>query len=179
MKRPMVCGIKLLLSMARLDATFVSPSHAFKMDLPILKVTAAVNGLGLHVLRTAFGFHLNDARSRILVVDDNVDIAQLMSLLLQHSGFDVRTLFDGRLVLAAARSFQPHFILMDIGMPGMNGYQVAEQLRGDLALKDVVIIALSAFSPGVRTSRSSLARFDHHLTKPASLDSVLSLLVRK
>jgi two-component system, sensor histidine kinase len=129
--------------------------------------------------RTAFGFLLNDVRSRVLVVDDNVDIAQLLSLLLQHSGFDVQTLFDGHLVLATARSFRPHFILPDIGMPGMDGYQVAEQLRGDLELKDVVIIALSAYDPRVHPSRSTLARFDHHLTKPASLETVLSVLVRK
>jgi two-component system, sensor histidine kinase len=130
-------------------------------------------------VRTTFGFNLNDARSRVLVVDDNVDNAQLLSLLLQHSGFDVQTLFDSHLVLTTARSFRPHSILLDIGMPGMDGYQVAEQLRGDLELKDVVIIALSAYGPSVHPSRCLLARFDHHLTKPASLETVLSLLVRK
>jgi CheY-like chemotaxis protein len=129
--------------------------------------------------RTTFGFLLNDVRSRVLVVDDNVDIAQLLSLLLQHFGFDVQTLFDSHLVLATARSFRPHFILLDIGMPGMDGYQVAEQLRNDLELKDVVIIAISAYGPSVHPSQSSPARFDHHLTKPANLETVLSLLVRK
>jgi two-component system CheB/CheR fusion protein len=129
-------------------------------------------------LRTTFGFRLNDAQSRVLVVDDNVDIARLLSLLLLHSGFDVETLFDSRLVLATARSFRPHFILLDIGMPGLDGYQVAEQLRGDLELKEVVIIAISAYGPSVHPSQS-LVRFDHHLIKPASLKSVLSLLVRK
>jgi two-component system, chemotaxis family, CheB/CheR fusion protein len=129
-------------------------------------------------LRTTFGFRLNDAPSRVLVVDDHVDIAQLLSLLLQHSGFDVETLSDSHLVLATARSFRPHFILLDIGMPGLDGYQVAEQLRGDLDLKEAVIIAISAYGPDVHPNRY-LARVDHHLIKPASLESVLSLLVRK
>ena len=120
---------------------------------------------------------LGDARHRVLVVEDNADIARLMTLLLLHCGFDVRTLFDGRLVLATARSFRPHFILLDIGLPGMDGYQVAEQLRGDSDLKDVVIIAVSAYSPDRHPSRSRAACFNHHLTKPVGLESLLPLLV--
>jgi DNA-binding response OmpR family regulator len=129
--------------------------------------------------RSAFSFLLGDARGRVLVVEDNPDIARLMTLLLQHAGFDVRTLFDGHLVLATARSFRPHFILLDIGLPGMDGYQVAEQLRSDSDLKDVVIIAASAYSPDMHPSRSRPACFDHHLTKPVSLETLLPLLVIK
>ena len=99
-----------------------------------------------------------------------------MTLLL-HCGFDVRTLFDGHLVLATARSFRPHFILLDIGLPGMDGYQVAEQLRSDSDLKDVVIVAVSAYSPDRHPSRSRPACFNHHLTKPVGLENLLSLLV--
>jgi Response regulator receiver domain len=79
----------------------------------------------------------NNTPSRVLVVDDNADIARVTSLLLQHFGFDVQTLFDGRLVQATARSFRPHFVLLDIGLPWMDDYRAAEQLRGDMDLKDI------------------------------------------
>jgi CheY-like chemotaxis protein len=118
-----------------------------------------------------------DGRLRVLVVEDNDDIARLMTLLLQHCGFDVRTLFDGPPVLAMTRSFRPHFILLDIGLPGMDGYQVAEQLRSDPDLNDVVIIAASGYSPDMYATRSRPARFDHHLTKPVSLETLLPLLI--
>ncbi len=120
---------------------------------------------------------LGEPRYRVLVVEDNVDNARLMTLLLQHCGFDVRTLFDGRPVLTTARAFRPHFVLLDIGLPGMDGYQVAEQLRSDPELKDVVIIAVSAYSPDLHPSPSRPARFNHHLTKPVGLESLLPLLV--
>jgi DNA-binding response OmpR family regulator len=113
---------------------------------------------------------------RVLVVEDNADIARLVTLLLQHCGFDVRTLMAGHLVLATARSFRPHFILLDIGLPGVDGYQVAELLREDPDLKNVVIIAISAYSPGTHPGRSGPARFDHYLVKPVNFESLLSLL---
>ena len=104
--------------------------------------------------RSAASRLLGDARLRVLVVEDNDDIARLMTLLLQHNGFDVRTLFDGHPVLATARTFRPHFILLDIGLPGLDGYQVAKQLRGDSDLNDMVIIAVSAYSPDMHPRRS-------------------------
>lgn len=128
-------------------------------------------------LRPAASRLPGDARLRVLVVDDNADIARLMTLLLQHNGFDVRTLFDGPPVLAAARSFRPHFILLDIGLPGLDGYQVAAQLRGDSELNDMVLIAASGYSPDMYPNRSRPTRFDHHLTKPVGLETLLPLLV--
>src|SRR6185437_2136033 len=116
-------------------------------------------------IRSPVSRSLGDARYRVLVVEDNADIARLMTLLLEHCGFDVRTLFGGNQVLAAALSFRPHFILLDIRLPGMDGYQLAEQLHGDSDLKDVVIIAASAYSPALHPGRSRLAWFDHHLIK--------------
>ena len=64
-------------------------------------------------------------RFRALVVDDNSDLARLVAILLEHCGFEVRTLANGRAVLATARVFRPHVILLDIGLPGIDGYQVA------------------------------------------------------
>jgi two-component system, chemotaxis family, CheB/CheR fusion protein len=129
--------------------------------------------------RTPFGFALNNAGVRVLVVDDNVDLARLTSFLLQHYGFEVQTLFDGLAIRAMTRSFRPHFILLDIGLPGMDGYEVAEQLRSDPELSDMAIIAVSAYSPSLHASSAHRAHFDHYLTKPVSLQALLALLVKK
>jgi two-component system CheB/CheR fusion protein len=126
--------------------------------------------------RSTFGRLLGDVRYRVLIVEDNPDIARSMTLLLQHCGFDVQSLCDGHQVLATARSFRPYVILLDIGLPGLNGYQVAELLRQDPVLKKVVIIAVSAYSPDMHQNRSLLARFDHYLVKPVQFESLLSLL---
>jgi len=117
-----------------------------------------------------------EARYRVLVVEDNVDIARLTALMLQHCGFDASALFDGRQALATARSFRPHFVLLDIGLPGTDGYQVAEQIRDDPDLKDIVIIAISAYSPDTYPHGSRPACFNHYLTKPVSLGTLLPLL---
>jgi DNA-binding response OmpR family regulator len=117
-----------------------------------------------------------DDEYRVLVVEDNADLARLLTLLLQHCGFDVQTLSDGHLVLATARSFRPHFILLDIGLPDMDGYQLAELLRKDPDLKKVVIIAMSAYSSDMHPNRLRRAKFDHYLVKPVEFESLLSLL---
>lgn len=143
--------------------------EVYESRLPSMDLKSAFFG-------SAFSLLLSDARYRILVVEDNPDIARLMTLLLSHSGFDVRTLSEGHLVLTTARAFRPHFILLDIGLPGMDGYQVAEQIRGDSDLKDMMIIAVSAYSPDMHPMRSRLARFDHYLVKPIKFESLLSLL---
>jgi two-component system CheB/CheR fusion protein len=116
-------------------------------------------------------------RPRVLVVDDNADLAHLMTLLLRHCGFDVQAVLGGHRALATARSFRPHFILLDIGLPGLDGYQVAEPIRSELALKTAVIMAVSAYGPGVHPERCRRAGFDHHLTKPVYIDDLLPLLV--
>jgi two-component system, sensor histidine kinase len=134
-------------------------------------------GMNPDLIRPAISRRHGDTRYRVLVVEDNADIARLMTLLLEHSGFEVLTLSDGHPVLATARSFRPHFILLDIRLPGMDGYRVAEQLHGDSDLRGVVIIAASAYGPPLQPNRSPLAWFDHHLTKPISLTTLLPLLV--
>ena len=88
------------------------------------------------------------ARLRILVVDDNVDTALGMVRLLKLLGNDVVAVHDGPAAIEAARSFRPDFVLLDIGLPGMDGYQVAAALREDELHKDAVIIAVSGLRPG-------------------------------
>jgi len=103
---------------------------------------------------------------RILVVDDSVDGAESTAMLLRLWGHTVRTLHDGLSVLATAREFRPEFILLDIGLPGMSGYDVAMQLRAQRDLGELVLVAITGYGQPEDRHRSREAGFDHHLTKP-------------
>jgi signal transduction histidine kinase len=116
--------------------------------------------------------------SRILVVEDNEDTALGLARLLELLGNEVRTAHDGRSALAAARSLRPHFVLLDIGLPGMDGYEVASALRREEGLEDVVIIAVSGYGQEEDRRRALAAGFDHHLVKPVALDSLAPLIHR-
>jgi CheY-like chemotaxis protein len=112
---------------------------------------------------------------RVLVVEDNPDLARTATLLLQLYGLEVETLAIGLPVLDTARSFRPHFILLDIGLPDIDGYEVAERLRKDPELNAITIIGVSAFSPGMNSGRANLENFDHYLVKPVNFTDLLSL----
>jgi PAS domain S-box-containing protein len=116
--------------------------------------------------------------SRILVVDDNLDTAGALAGLLEMSGFEVRSAHDGREALDAARAHLPGAILLDIGLPGMDGYQVAEHLRREACLRDATIIAITGYGEEQAFRRSREAGFDHHLVKPVNYDTLLNLLLR-
>lgn len=116
--------------------------------------------------------------SRILVVDDSVDTALGMVRLLKMLGNEVTAAHSGPEALEAARTFRPDFVLLDIGLPGMDGYQVASALREEEAHAGTVIIAVSGYGQEEDRRRSQAAGFDHHLVKPVDFDSLLSLLGR-
>jgi CheY-like chemotaxis protein len=114
--------------------------------------------------------------SRILVVDDNADTALGMVRLLKLLGNEVLAVHSGPAAIESARTFRPEFVLLDIGLPGMDGYQVASALREGEAHKDTVIIAVSGYGQEEDRRRSQAAGFDHHLVKPVDFDSLLSLI---
>jgi signal transduction histidine kinase len=116
--------------------------------------------------------------SRILVVDDNVDTALGMVRLLKMLGNEVIAVHSGPAAVEAARTFRPDFVLLDIGLPGMDGYQVASALRGDEAFKEAVIIAVSGYGQEEDRRRAQAAGFDHHMVKPVDFDSLVALLGR-
>jgi PAS domain S-box-containing protein len=116
--------------------------------------------------------------SKILVVDDNVDTAGTLANLLELSGFEVRAAHDGPEAIDAARAHRPNAILLDIGLPGMDGYQVAEQLRADDGLRAATIIAITGYGEEQAFRRSRESGFDHHLVKPVNYETLLNLLVR-
>jgi PAS domain S-box-containing protein len=102
---------------------------------------------------------------RVLVVDDNRDTAIACSLLLKQMGHEVDTAYDGVAAIERSRTFRPQVIFLDIGLPGMNGYDVARTLRAE-GFEDEVIIAISGYGQPDDRRRSHEAGFDHHLVKP-------------
>jgi CheY-like chemotaxis protein len=113
---------------------------------------------------------------RILVVDDNRDAADSLGMLLKFMGADVRVAHGGREALEAFDAYRPSVILLDIGMPEMDGYQVAREIRGRSEGARVPIVALTGWGQEDDRRRSREAGFDHHLIKPADLAALQSLL---
>ena len=115
---------------------------------------------------------------RILVVDDNVDAADMLAATLELRGHDLRVAHDGEAALAAAKEIAPHVIFLDIGLPGMDGYEVARKLRADPAFEETVVVALTGWGSEEDKRRASEAGFDAHLTKPVSVGAVDAVLAR-
>ncbi len=113
---------------------------------------------------------------RVLVVDDNVDTVTTLAMLVQESGHDVRTAYDGSAVLEAALDYRPNVVLLDIGLPGLNGFEVAKLLRRQPALQHTVLVAMTGYGRESDRQRSREAGFDHHLVKPGDFGKVLQIL---
>jgi PAS domain S-box-containing protein len=105
-------------------------------------------------------------RRRVLVVDDNVDAAKSIAMILKLSGYDVHCVHDGPSALAAAQSYRPDVVVLDIGLPGMSGYEVAQHLRATPEFKRVPLVAVTGYGQDEDRRRSKEVGFDHHLTKP-------------
>ena len=116
------------------------------------------------------------ARRRVLVVDDNVDTAESLSLLLRLRGYEVEIAYDGPAALKRAASFHPEAVLLDIGLPGLDGYQVASRLRRRRRTAKVLLVALTGYGQEEDQRRSQEAGFDHHLTKPVDPRVIYELL---
>jgi CheY-like chemotaxis protein len=114
--------------------------------------------------------------SRVLVVDDNVDAADMLVMMLQMFGHEVKAAYSGQAALETALQYQPDFVLLDIGLPDMNGYQVAQQLRQQQQTKDVRLIALTGYGQDSDRQRSKEAGIDVHLVKPVDPKKLQDLL---
>jgi len=113
---------------------------------------------------------------RVLVVDDNTDAAESLSLLLQLNAHEIRSASNGRDALALVRDFRPDIAFLDIGMPGMNGYELAQQLRALPALAHTTLVAVTGWGSEEDQARARDAGFDHHVTKPIAAEMVSRLL---
>jgi CheY-like chemotaxis protein len=121
----------------------------------------------------------NGRGARALIVDDNADTANSLARLLTRAGYRARAAYDGREAATAARELRPEFVLLDIGLPGMNGYEVAETLRNDESCTGAMFIAVSGYGDERSRKRSSAAGFDAHLVKPLDFDALLALLAER
>jgi len=106
-------------------------------------------------------------RPRVLVVDDNEDAATTLSTLLTYAGFEVATCFDGESALKVAEDFSPDACLLDINMPGMDGYELARRLREQHPDHAPLLATLTAYEDYRHLTRAVDAGFDLHFTKPA------------
>ena len=119
---------------------------------------------------------------RMLVVDDNVDAANMIAMVLQHYGHQTETVYSAHGALEMAVEYRPDFVVLDIGLPGMDGYEVARRLRQIPELKDTRLIAATGYGQDADRQRSEEAGFDYHLVKPIDpekLQAVLELLGRQ
>jgi signal transduction histidine kinase/CheY-like chemotaxis protein len=115
-------------------------------------------------------------RRRILVVDDNRDSAQSLAILLRLLGNEVATAHDGPTALQAAEQFRPEVALLDIGLPGMDGYELARRLRALPQLRQLRLAALTGYGSAEDRRRSQEAGFDEHLVKPVEMETLHALL---
>jgi CheY-like chemotaxis protein len=115
---------------------------------------------------------------RILVVDDNEDSAESLTILLSLAGHKTHTAYDGLEALEAAETFRPDMILLDIGLPKLNGFEVARKIREQPWGQAMVLVALTGWGQEEDRRRSREAGFNHHLTKPVDLDTLSELLGR-
>jgi CheY-like chemotaxis protein len=115
---------------------------------------------------------------RILIVDDNHDFATSLAMILRDLGHDVRVEHDGMAALHAADVFQPAIALLDIGMPGMSGYDLARALRSHIRTRGIVLVAITGWGQEADKLRTHEAGFDHHLVKPLEPAALPRLLAQ-
>jgi CheY-like chemotaxis protein len=153
---------------------------------------ASANISTLHVFRHTFAEEfsmnslLNDGAAsapasvplRVLVVDDDAGSATTLSLLIEYSGCHVRVARDGETALRLVDTFQPEAVVMDINLPGMDGYEIARRLRTGPSNRGVCLVALTGYGHEQDVERSYEAGFDHHFVKPTDPQVICDLLGR-
>jgi CheY-like chemotaxis protein len=115
-------------------------------------------------------------KQRILVVEDHRDVADAFAMLLRAKGCDVWVAPDGEAAVEAAHRFQPDVAFVDIGLPKMDGYEVARLLRGAFSKERLLLVALTAYGQRDDVLRAQQAGFNHHLLKPAKFGDIQNLL---
>jgi signal transduction histidine kinase len=168
--------VKKLVEMHGGEVTADSPGpgrgSTFTVRLPLAAAGSAEPKEGGGAADTGAPAHAR----RVLVVDDNQDAAESLAMLLGLHGHQTTVAHTGPAAIEAAKSFRPEVVFLDIGLPGMNGYEVARALRADASHADSVFVALTGWGTDDDRRRSREAGFDHHLTKPVEIAQLEGLL---
>jgi PAS domain S-box-containing protein len=173
-------GLSLVKSLVELHGGTVEAHSAgagagseFVVRLPLVSApTQSANAVNAEEPRVEV------SRRRILVVDDNVDAAESLAMLLELEGHDVAIAHSGQAALEAVRTSPPEWMFLDIGMPVMDGHEVARELRADPRFKKIVLVALTGWGQDEDRRRSKEAGFDHHVVKPVEPSVLQKLLGR-
>ena len=162
-------------------STGAGQGSEFIVTLPVhssLSETSSDEPAGSPAAPAAMASNAAASRPRVLVVDDNRDAAESLAMILEMSGSEVSVALSGAQALELVRQFQPTIVLTDIGMPGMDGYEVARRLRAEPSSRNLVLVALTGWGQAEDKQRALNVGFDEHLTKPvdpAELEMVLAL----
>jgi CheY-like chemotaxis protein len=116
------------------------------------------------------------ATARLLIVDDNADACDTLADLLRVLGYEVRVAGDGPSAMAVLDDYRPQLALLDIGLPGEDGYSLARRMRADGRMAQAKLVALSGYSSDTDRAKGSGGHFDQHLLKPVSVDELLQVL---
>jgi PAS domain S-box-containing protein len=143
----------------------------FAVEIPLLESTELRDGGG-----NARRGRTGTTSRRILVVDDSVDTAIGMARLLRLSGHEVDIAHEGHAAVEVALSFRPEILILDLGLPGLSGYEVASRLRGEEHCKEAVLIAVSGYGQQQDRELSRAAGIDQHFAKPVDFESLLALI---
>jgi signal transduction histidine kinase/ActR/RegA family two-component response regulator len=157
----------------RIEALSDGPAQGAEF---VVRLPAAAHDVQPSV--TAVAVSAERGRRRVLLVEDNPDSAESMKMLLELAGHSVRVVQDGEVALAAARAEPPEIMLIDVGLPGMDGYELVRQLRHIPALDGSLLIALTGYGRDEDKQQALAAGFDHHLTKPVDMASLHALIGR-
>jgi CheY-like chemotaxis protein len=142
----------------------------FTVHLPILEVVSSAPTVEKQPVASG------EARRRILIVDDNLDSVQGMATLQKRRGHEVRTAATGPEALEVAAEFHPDVVLLDIGLPGMDGFEVAKQLRASPEFERAFLIAMTGFATPEDKRHAKEVGFDEHLIKPVDLNRLRTWL---
>jgi CheY-like chemotaxis protein len=171
-------GLALAKSIAELHGGSIKVSSAgigcgseFTVQLPTASLEPTVTGSAASLISARYTGSL-----RIMLAEDDADAAESLQALLNDCGYEVHTVKDGRSAMAAAFVLQPQVVLLDIGLPEMNGYELARQLRERMPDRKLLLVALSGYSQPEDRRRSREAGIDHYLVKPLQFEELQKIL---
>jgi PAS domain S-box-containing protein len=151
--------------------------HDFVVRLPLLADAEAASEPRAPVPRSTP--RADQGPLRILIVDDNVDYTETLAKVLEFRGHDVCAVPDGPSAIAATARMTPDIVLLDLGLPGMDGIQVAERLRRERRCGDALMVAITAYAGQQEAVRLACAGFDHHLVKPVDIEQIETLIAER